>query len=256
MLISDIIQIVVEIGLLFAFFYFALTQLQGTRGVGIFRGVMVGFIIIFIIGGFIADKLNLTNIYYIWRNWGNGLLIFMIVALVIIFQPELRRILMDVGKGRFFGLFAKSKSSAIDEIVDASYKLSESRYGALIAIEREIGLKPYIEGGTYIDADVSNELLQTIFYPGSALHDGGVVIKDERVIAAGCVFPLTENPNIDKSHGTRHRAGIGLTEESDAIVLVVSEETGNVSLCLNGQLKTGMDRETMKKTMHDIYMRK
>lgn len=253
MAIRDIIQVVIEIILLFAFFYFVLSKLQGTRGVGIFRGVIVGFVVVFLLVRMTADIFKLTNISFIF---GSQFLLVMIIALVIMFQPELRRILLDVGKGRLFSLFAKSKSNAIADIVDAAYKLSESRYGALMAIEREIGLKPYIEGGTYIDADVSNELLQTLFYPGSALHDGGVVIKDERVIAAGCVFPLTENPNIDKNYGTRHRAGIGLTEESDAIVLVVSEETGNVSLCLNGQLKTGMDKETMKKTLNDIYMRK
>ncbi|MFH1227833.1 MAG: diadenylate cyclase CdaA [Planctomycetota bacterium] len=250
MSIKEILTIAVQVGLLFAFFYFLLKNLQGTGGVGIFRGVIIGFVVVFILVKTVAKQFDLDTISWILNDW---FLVFLIVSLVIIFQPELRRILLRLGQNPFFKPFLKTKSSIVDEVVEAIFELSGSKYGALVAIEREIGLKPYIEGGTYIDADVSNELIQTIFYPGSALHDGGVVIKDERVIAAGCLFPLTENKNIPKTIGTRHRAAIGLTEESDAIVLVASEETGQVSLCVNGQLKSGMDKEAIKKTIHDLY---
>lgn len=243
---TELIKIIVEIGLIFICFYFLMVSLRGS----IFRGVIFGFVVLFTSIKIAAKKFEMTNIDNILGEW---FLLIVVIALVIVFQPELRKILLRLGQNRIFHPFISAKSSMIDETVEAVFGLAEKRYGALIAIEREIALKPYIEGGTYVDADVSSELLQSIFFPGSALHDGGVVIKDGRIISAGCVFPLTENQNIDKKFGTRHRAGIGLTEESDAIVLVASEETGNVSLCLNGQLKTGFDKETMKKTLHDIY---
>ncbi|MBI4712588.1 MAG: TIGR00159 family protein [Planctomycetes bacterium] len=251
---KDILSVTsgIEIILIFIFFYYLLTSLQGTRGAGIFRGIIFGFVIVAVAVGLLAQFYQLTNISYI-STW---LVPFLIGVLLVVFQPELRRMLFNLGKSRLFNPFFKPKSGIIDEVIDAAVKLAEKKYGALMAIEREIGLKPYIEGGVKVDSEVTTELIQTIFYPGSELHDGAIVIKDERVTAARCLFPLTENPDIPKSVGTRHRAAIGITEESDAIAIVVSEETGQVSVCINGQLKPDLTKEALNNTLHELYLQK
>ncbi|MEW6026472.1 MAG: diadenylate cyclase CdaA [Planctomycetota bacterium] len=247
---TDKIKIAIEIGIIFAFFYFLLKSLKGTRGAGIFKGIIfISFITFFLVGAG-AMYFELTNISYALFQW---LLPLFALALIIVFQPELRRVLMDMGQVvRWFSAVSAS-SEVIDEVTSAAVNLAGRKHGALIALEKEIGLRPYIEGGTKMDSQVTRELIETIFYPGSELHDGGLVIKDERIIAAGCVFPLTENPNIAKSYGTRHRAAIGLTEESDAITIVVSEETGKISASIHGQIETDLDKDKLIKFVNDNY---
>lgn len=247
----DKIKIAVEVGIIFFFFYYLLKGLKGTRGAGIFKGIIfIAFITFFFVGAG-AKYLELTNISYALFQW---LLPLVALVLIIVFQPELRRVLMDLGQVRWFNVVSRSAGAGmIDQVVTAAVNLSGRKHGALIALEREIGLRPYIEGGVKMDGQVTKELIETIFYPGSALHDGGVVIKDERVVAAGCVFPLTENSNIPKSLGTRHRAAIGLTEESDAITIVVSEETGKISVSLHGQIEKDLDKDKLIKFINDNY---
>jgi diadenylate cyclase len=150
------------------------------------------------------------------------------------------------------GVFLKRENVVIDEIVTAASRLAKDKIGALIAVEREIGLGSFIEGGVYIDAEVSADLIDAVFWPGSALHDGAIIIQSGRIAAAGCLLPLTDNPEVSKRLGTRHRAAIGLTEETDAITVVVSEETGKISLGVRGHLEQDLDRESLRKIMREL----
>jgi len=247
---TDKIKIAVEIGILFVFFYYLLLSLKGTRGAGIFKGIIfISGIAIFVVE-IVAKYFGLMNINFVLDYW----LLPLFILLIIVFQPELRRVLVDLGQSRWFNIVSTSVGAEmVDKVVSAAVNLAGRKHGALIALEKEIGLKPYIEGGVKMDSQVTKELIETIFYPGSELHDGGIVIKDERITAAGCVFPLTENPNIPKSLGTRHRAAIGLTEESDAITIVVSEETGKISASIHGQIESDLDKEKLIRFINDNY---
>ncbi len=201
------------------------------------------------VGFFLAQKLNLYTINWVLTK----LFAILVIALLIIFQPELRRALVHLGGGSFFGFTAISKQSVIDEIALAISSLSQKKIGALIAIEREIGLKNYMETGVNLESIVSQALLTTIFMPNTALHDGGVVIQEDRIVAAACIFPLSRNLNLEKTMGTRHQAAIGLTEETDAMVLVVSEETGTISLAYRGKLSRGLDEMSVRRILANIY---
>jgi diadenylate cyclase len=247
---TDKIKIAIEILIIFIFFYYLLLSLKGTRGAGIFKGVIFMSVITFLLVGIVAKGLGLPNIQFALQS----ILLPILIVLIIVFQPELRRVLLDLGQSRLFNFVSTSAGSRmVNEIALAAVNLSGRKQGALIALEKEIGLKPYIEGGIKLDSEVSKELIETIFYTGSALHDGGIVIKDEHITAAACLFPLSENPDISKSLGTRHRAAIGLTEESDAITIVVSEETGAISACIHGQLHSDLNKEKLITIINENY---
>lgn len=177
-----------------------------------------------------------------------------VVALVVVFQPELRRALERLGGGSIKNLFVPrtqegDTEKTIEQTVQACRSMSRQKVGALIVFQRSSALEEYFKTGTVVDAQVSTELLKNIFFPKAALHDGAVVIRDNRVAAAGCVLPLTENPNLSRDLGTRHRAAIGITEHSDAVVVVVSEETGVVSCVVGGQLKRYLTPENLAKML-------
>ena len=174
------------------------------------------------------------------------------IALVVIFQPELRRMLVRLGQTRWLGFLGKPRSVALGEVLSAVASMSKRKIGALIAIEREVGLRQVIEGGTRLNAEVTSEILGSIFYPNTPLHDGGVVIRSNRLAAAGCLFPLSENPKLHKELGTRHRAAVGLTEETDAVTVVVSEETGNVSVAVKGDLMYDLSVDELKSVLHNL----
>jgi len=163
---------------------------------------------------------------------------FFLIFVVIIFQPELREGLIHLGKRHIFYVEPQREQieKTLREIVSAVGVLSRKKHGALIAIKREIGLKRYIESGIVLNADLTSELLQNIFYPLAPLHDGGAILEGVRIAAAACLFPLSDNPGLERALGMRHRAAVGLSENSDALVIIVSEENGNVSLAINGQL--------------------
>ena len=222
------VEYIVEILLIYIVIYTFLRFMEGTRGEGILKGIALIFLTVPIVVSFVANRMEIfERLGVIVRFFGAAA----IPALVIIVQPELRRALVRLGQTRFFGfLLKKEAESIIDEIVRATSRMAKSKVGALIAIEREVGLKNYIERGTQIDAIVSSQLLATVFFPGSELHDGAVIIRNNRLAAAGCLFPLSDNPELGQVFGTRHRAGLGITEETDAIVVIVSEETGAVSI--------------------------
>jgi len=242
-LVQDIIDIiVVTLGI-----YLLLGLVRGTRAVQLIKG-FVAVVFVVLITGTEFLNLRVTNwvLAVILQNW--------VIALIILFQPELRLVVEQIGRGRFIReAFRTPHGSdavgAINEVVRAARRLSEKRIGALIAIEREVGLNDIISTGRRITGAVSSELLQTIFQPGTPMHDGGVVIQGQQVAAAMCLFPLTSREDSPRSYGTRHRAAIGLSELTDAAVLVVSEETGAISLALEGQLTSSLSVEAVKERL-------
>ncbi len=175
-----------------------------------------------------------------------------IIGFLIIFQPELRRGLTRIGQSPLFKLFVKEEK-VIDEIVRAVATMSQRKIGALLAIEKEIGLKPYLESGITLDSLLTSELLLTVFMPNTPLHDGGAIIQGNRLAAAGCLFPLSQSQKLSKTLGTRHRAGLGLSEETDALVIVVSEETGSISLMDQGNVTRDMDEEKLRQRLMELY---
>ena len=179
-------------------------------------------------------------------------MINLIIAFLIIFQPELRRGLASLGQKPVFAVFQR-EHFLIDELVKATSALSRKKIGGLIAIEREAALAPYLESGVQLDSKVNSELINTIFMPNTPLHDGGIVVQGNKIIAAGCLFPLTQNPTVSKTVGTRHRAAMGLTEESDSIVIVISEETGAISIAIGGRLTRELDAEGLTKILRNVY---
>ena len=181
-----------------------------------------------------------------------------LIAILIVFQPELRRGLEYIGRSRFFTkslmeIKSESLNEVFDEIVDAVASLSRQKIGALIVMERETGLNEVVETGTRIDGKVTSDLLINIFIPNTPLHDGAVIIKDDKIKAAGCFLPLTDNTSLSKDLGTRHRAALGISERSDCLVIVVSEETGSISIAERGSLARYLDTKTLKQILIDMY---
>jgi diadenylate cyclase len=241
---------VAEILLLFLVLYAVLRALRGSRGAAVLRGVL--FLIGLSIGivFLAASLLKLERITWVFEK----LSALFMVALVIIFQPELRRGLLRLGLSPVFHRLVRTSSPAIEEIVEAVRVMAQQKVGALIAIQRDVPLTPYIEAGTMLNAEITSELLRTVFTKDTALHDGALVIQGSRAAAAGCLLPLTENPELSKSLGTRHRAALGLSEESDAVTVVVSEETGRVSLCVDGKLLPALSSEELRRHLAQLCL--
>lgn len=218
--------------------------IRGTRAAQMLAGIGI------IISGYFAAKyFELLTLYWLLNTFLSS--IFLII--IIIFQRDIRRALTQVGQTTFTRNYADTVHS-MDEVVAAAIHMSSRRIGALIVLERETGLKDYIESGQRLDAKLSKELLISIFQTTSPLHDGGVIIRMGTILTAGCVLPLTKNPYISKRLGTRHRAAIGLSEETDSVVLVVSEETGHISLVQHGAITSGLDEATLKKKLEAIFV--
>lgn len=238
----------VEIFIIFLMLYFVLRFMQGTRGVGVMRGLVFVLVIATVILLFIVRKLQLYTVDWLLTEF----LPMITIPFIILFQPELRRALVRLGENPFLGMFFKGRSPVLDEVVKAVSVLAKSRLGGLIAVERKVGLDHFVEAGTRLDANVSSDLINTIFWPGSPLHDGAVIIQEHKIAAAGCLLPLSDNPTMDKTFGTRHRAGLGLTEETDAVAIIVSEETGVVSLAVKGQIISGYDEKRLRETLGQL----
>jgi diadenylate cyclase len=239
------LKVALEIGLLWYFVYMILLFIEGTRTEQLLKGVIV-VMIIFVL----TQQLHLTALNWIMAR----LFPLSVLALVIIFQPELRRGLAQLGQ---FGVFSND-AEAIEDISRAAFVMQSSKTGALMVIERESGLKTYIETGVVIDSKVGIELLVSIFSTKGPLHDGAVIIRGDRIVAAKCVLPLSQEiKEYAKSHGTRHRAALGLSEETDAICVVVSEETGAISVVHSGNLTRCHNREALLKMLKELsYARK
>jgi len=246
---SDAVRAAVEIFLLFIFFYYILRSMQGSRGAGMIRGFIVVFVIAFIVLMEVTIRFELDRIRFMLQ----GIVPALVMILAVIFQPELRRALVRLGQGPFLFPLLKAESVPVEEIVKAATRLSKNRIGALIAIQRDNTLASYIEGGVKMDAEVTAELFETIFYPGAALHDGAVIVVGDRIAAAGCLFPLTDNPDVARTLGTRHRAGIGITEETDAVTVIVSEETGKISIGARGVLSQDLDKDELERRLRDLF---
>lgn len=231
---------IIEVIFLWFIIYVLILFIRGTRTVQVIKGLVILLLIFFV-----TQWLDLTSINWILTK----LVAISVIAFIIIFQPELRRGLARLGQ---LG-FTLREEEVLDDVVKSAIYLSNRRIGGIIALEREIGLRPYVESGVNIDSNVSSELINTIFSPGTPLHDGGIILRGGRVAAAGCLFPLTQNPHVSKVLGTRHRAAIGLTEETDAACVVVSEETGAISIAVGGKLTKDLNRETLPRSLENIF---
>lgn len=243
---SDLSQWV-EVVILWAMFYYLFRLLRGTRG----AEVLTGLVLILVLMLVLTQMLSFHILNWLFMQFSG----YLVIACIIIFQPEVRRLLAELGKQHVFTPAAQPPGS-VDQIVEAADQLSAGKIGGLIAIERETGTRAVQESGVAIDAEVTAELLTSIFYPRSPLHDGGVVISGTRIVAARCVFPLTQRDEVVRALGTRHRAAIGLTEDSDAIVIVVSEETGVISIAYRGRLSRGLDKEKLRRMLHGLLRRR
>ncbi len=236
---------VLDIAVVALLLYQLLKLIRGTQAAQLLVGLGV-----IVAVGLAAEALNLRLLQFIFRNGGQAI----VIAAVILFQPELRRALDQVGRlSRVRSLLGHHVGEAmqrlVDEVIRAASSLSERKTGALIVFERETGLENIATTGVRIDGEVTAEMLATIFMPGTSLHDGAVIIRDARLIAAGCVLPLAETiPGVGRM-GTRHRAAVGLTLQSDAVVLIVSEETGLISLALEGRITRGLDLKVLRTTL-------
>ncbi len=241
---------ILDIAVVAFIIYKILGFIQETRAQQLVKGLLVLLVVFFL-----SDVLHLYTLNWLLKTFMN----IGIIALVVIFQPELRRGLEYVGRNKIvkapFGQVDKAKAKQItDEFVKALTSFSETRTGALIVIEKEVSLTDIAETGTEINGDISAQLLGNIFYEGAPLHDGAVIIRGDKVYAAGCVLPLTENKELNKDLGTRHRAGIGITENSDAITLIVSEETGVISYAVSGKLTRFLDAKMVEKLLLNLYI--
>lgn len=240
---------VIDIALVTAVFYALLYAIRGTQAVQLLRGLIVLTLIIILVTTSVLD--NLTAFGWLVSNTLTALL----VAIPVIFQPELRRALERLGRA---GLVSRSlpeefTTRVISSVTRAARELSDRRHGALIVIEQAIGLQDIADTGIKMDALISSDLLITIFYPKTPLHDGAVIVRGDRVIAATAVLPLTQNPPADRTLGTRHLAAIGVTEISDAITVVVSEETGAISVARNGRIVRNLDEGRLARLLHRWY---
>ena len=236
------IRILAEIAILFFFIYSGLYYLRGTRGSYILAGLLTSLILL----TFISDQLRLDVISWLLQSlWA----VFAGV-LIVIFQPELRRAFAQLGSRSFVRKMKKRET--INEVVTAAINLANQRVGALIIFEREIGMRTIINNAVVIDAALNHYLIETIFQPRTPLHDGGIIIRNNQIIAAHCIFPLTHDLDLQKSMGTRHRAAIGITEETDAIAVVVSEETGAISLACRGRLKKDVGPDKIARYLNSL----
>lgn len=245
MRIRDVIDILIVAMVLYKVY----TLLKETRAEQLIKGIVV-----LIILTQISDSLQLYTIHYILSN----AMTVGAIALIVVFQPELRRGLEYIGRTRFFSksiieIRGESASKVVDELVEAVASLSRQKIGALIVLERETGLSEVASTGTKINGLVSSDLLINIFIPNTPLHDGAVIIKEDTIKAAACFLPLTENTNISKELGTRHRAALGISERSDSLSIIVSEETGAISTAENGSISRYLDSQTLREILNATY---
>lgn len=236
----------IDVLLVAAIFYQALVLVKGTRSTQILFGAVV-----VIVASFLAFWFPFSGLQWLFRN----LATVGFVLLVVVFQPELRSMLAQLGQSRFFRRIVREQEElAVDQVVKAATRLAELRYGGLIVIEQNVGLRTVTETGKELDADLSSELLITLFTPYTPLHDGAVIVRRKKLAAAACTLPLSQNALYARTCGMRHKAAIGITEESDAVTVVISEETGELSVAYRGTLERGIDkfalRDAITKHLH------
>ena len=238
-------EILIELAVIWIGVYLVFRFLQGTRGAGVIRGLGVLGVVLMVLWLVMVNTESFGRLQLI-LNYFVGLLA---VLLIVIFQPELRQAAIRIGQTKFIRWGGVEQVKTIDAISDAADFLSRNQFGAIIAIERNVQLGGLVEGGQQIDATISSRLLESIFWPSSPLHDLGVVVRGNRIVAAGVQFPLAEEGSLAAKFGSRHRAALGMVRESDCVVIVVSEETGMVSIGVDGRLETGLKADEVRDAL-------
>ena len=234
-----------DIFLVAVLFYRLLILVRGTRSAQMYVGLLV-----IVVVGAVARWFDLIAVRWI----ADSLRTVWLIVFVILFQPELRHALAQFGRTRYFRAFLRGDNyGVLGEIIRSTETLAERRQGALIVMERNVGLRNFVETGTRIDSKISAELLVTLFSPGSPLHDGAVILREDTVIAAGCILPLSSDPRVAATLGTRHRAALGLSEECDAAVIVVSEQTGAISIAYRGTMRQRLDEGALRSELSRIF---
>ncbi len=245
---GELLRNIVDILLVWFVLYKLITIIKGTKAVQLLKGIFV-----IIIVQFLTDVFGLNTLGWMMEQ----VLTFGFLAVIIIFQPELRRALEQLGRGRLFARSGTQEEEERKRLVQAMRKsvsyMAKRRIGALISIEKETGLSEYIETGTPLDATITSELLINIFIPNTPLHDGAVIVQKNRIAAAGCYLPLSESPFIAKDLGTRHRAALGLSEDTDALTIVVSEETGAISLTYGGDIFRNLTLDEFEERLIELW---
>lgn len=242
---ESLITVVVELLVIGVIVWWIVRFLRGTRGARLFKGALFLLAVAYLTINLVAKNLEWDRIELLF----SALMWPSFIAVVIVFQPELRRALMHVGQTRFFWSPVEETHDVIKHIVQAATSCSKNKIGAVMAVEGEVKLGSLAESGVRLNAQISSELLMSIFWPGSTLHDMGVIIRGDRVLAARCQFPLAEMDEQMSTLGSRHRAALGLSNESDSAIVVVSEETGRISLALNGFLEEGLSAHELQKRL-------
>lgn len=245
-----IIQIwrpLLEIGILTLGYYYIFVLLRGTRG----AAVVTGFLILLLTLTLMATVLELEVLSWLLRAFSA----FLALAILVLFQPELRHLLAKVGNQPFLST-AQQQRENIEVVIQAAARMSEMRIGSLIALEQSLHLQETAESGIVVDCEATPEMLECIFFPNNAIHDGGVIIRGDRIMCAACIFPLTQRHDLQKSLGTRHRAAIGLSEETDAVVVVISEETGSISCAHLGHLARGLTEEELRSFLTAVCVKR
>jgi diadenylate cyclase len=238
---------VLEILILTVGIYYAFIFIRGTRG----APVVSGFVLLLLALALVAISLRLEVLRWLLERFVG----FLALAVLIIFQPELRRMLAELGSLPMF-ISTREQRENIEVIIQTVERLSDVRIGMLLAIEQAIPLRDVVESGILVDCEATPEMLETIFFPNNAIHDGGVILRGDRIAFAACIFPLTQRQDLNKSMGTRHRAAIGLSEETDAVVVVVSEENGAVSYAYRGQLVRGITVEELRAFLTSVLLKR
>lgn len=228
---------VIDILIVAYLFYWTYNFLLNTRAVQLLKGVVVIFIV-----AVISGVLHLETLDWLIKN----LTSYLVITVIILFQPELRRLITRFGQKNWLVNESTAESFQLDELVNAIFAMAEEKVGSLIVIERNTGLRSYVESGVIVDSGISEELIRTVFFPLTPLHDGALIIQEGRIAGAACYLPLSDSKQIKKHHGARHRAGLGIAEETDALVLVTSEERGEISLMVNGKLMSEIKNSDLK----------
>jgi diadenylate cyclase len=244
--IQDLWRPALEILILAVLIYFVFKFVRGTRG----WPVVIGFVVVLLALAAVTTLLDLKVLRWILGSAS----VFIVFGALVIFQQEMRRMLGELGNLPLFASTSEQRES-IEIIIQTCERLADVKIGALIAVEQSIQLQEAVESGIKVDCDVTAEMLEAIFFPNNAIHDGGVIIKGDRIAYAACIFPLTQRSDLNKSLGTRHRAAIGLSEETDAVIVVVSEETGMISYAYKGQLVRGVTLEELRAFMTSVILR-
>lgn len=218
---------VIDIFVVALIFYWIYSFLSNTRAIQLLKGIIIIFIV-----AMLSQFLRFDTLDWLIHNLTTSL----VITVVVLFQPELRRLITQFGQRNWIASDVQKEAFPLDEVVNALMNMAAEKVGSLIVVERNTGLKSYVESGVIVNADISEEFIRTIFYPMTPLHDGAIIIQEGRISSAACYLPLSDSKQLKKQHGARHRAGLGIAEETDALVLITSEETGNISLMVNGKI--------------------